>query len=279
MTTTDTINPATPREPIPTLAAERTLRRAAKAWFCVAAIGQAAFIWMIIAHYGRKTLAGDLAGWNDKPIIKGYVPGDDLGNALFAVHVLLAAVVTLGGLIQLVPVIRARAPGLHRWIGRLFFATAFVMALGGLWLTWARPTYLSLISAILVSLNGVLILAFAVQAWRMALARRLDAHRRWALRAYLAVNGVWFLRVALMVWAPLTRGWGMDRTLSGPADIALQLCAYGLPLVVLEAYLQAQAGADPRRKRSVAVLLGVSAGLTAVGVAGAVAFLWGPYML
>ncbi|OYX05361.1 MAG: hypothetical protein B7Z12_03705 [Caulobacter vibrioides] len=261
------------------LAADRMLRRAAQAWFCVAAIGQAAFIWMIIAHYGRKTLAGDLAGWNDKPIIKGYVAGDALGNFLFAVHVLLAVVVTLGGLMQLVPAIRAKAPALHRWTGRVFFVTAFVMALGGLWLTWGRPTYLSLISAILVSLNGVLILVFAVQAWRMAVARRFDAHRRWALRAYLAVNGVWFLRVALMVWAPLTRGWGMDRTLSGPADIALQLCAYVLPLLVLEAYLRAQDSANPNAKRAVAGLLIGSTALTGLGVVGAVLILWRPYML
>ena len=261
------------------LAADRMLRRAAQACFCVAAIGQAAFIWMIIAHYGRKTLAGDLAGWNDKPIIKGYVAGDALGNFLFAVHVLLAVVVTLGGLMQLVPAIRAKAPALHRWTGRVFFVTAFVMALGGLWLTWGRPTYLSLISAILVSLNGVLILVFAAQAWRMAVARRFDAHRRWALRAYLAVNGVWFLRVALMVWAPLTRGWGMDRTLSGPADIALQLCAYVLPLLVLEAYLRAQDSANPNAKRAVAGLLIGSTVLTGLGVVGAVLILWRPYML
>lgn len=279
MTMTDT-QPTKSADPgVARLAADRLLRRAAQAWFCVAAIGQAAFIWMILAHYGRKTLAGDLAAWNDKPIIKGYVAGDALGNLQFAVHVLLAVVVTLGGLMQLVPVIRAKAPTLHRWTGRVFFVTAFVMALGGLWLTWGRPTYLSLVSAGLVSLNGVLILGFSVQAWRMAAMRRLAVHRRWALRAYLAVNGVWFLRVALMVWAPLTRGWGMDRTLSGPADIALQLCAYVLPLVVLELYLSAQDGVSARAKHAVAGLLGLATVLTALGVVGAVVILWGPYML
>lgn len=268
-----------PGEGAARLAADRMLRRAARAWFSVAAIGQTAFVWMILAHYGRKTASGDLAGWNDKPIIKGYVAGDDLGNLQFAVHVLLAVVVTLGGLMQLVPAIRAKAPALHRWTGRVFFVTAFVMALGGLWLTWGRPTYLSLTSAVLVSANGLLILAFSVQAWRMAVTRRFDLHRRWALRAYLAVNGVWFLRVALMVWAPLTRGWGMDRTLSGPADIALQLCAYILPLVVLEAYLRAQDSANPNAKRAVAGLLMGSTGLTGLGGLGAVLILWGPYML
>lgn len=279
MTTTDT-HPSRQTDPAAARgAADRLLRRAAQAWFYVAAIGQAAFIWMIVAHYGRKTLAGDLAGWNDKPIIKGYVADDALGNLQFAVHVLLAVVVTLGGLIQLVPVVRARVPALHRWTGRVFFVTAFVMALGGLWLTWGRPTYLSLISAVLVSLNGVLILAFSVQAWRMAVARRFEAHRRWALRTFLAVNGVWLLRVALMVWAPLTGGLGMNQTLSGPADIALQLCAYVAPLAVLELYLRAQASADPKAERAVAGLLALLTVLTALGVLGAVVILWGPYML
>ena len=85
--------------------------------------------------------------------------------------------------------------------------------------------------------------------------------------------------VALMVWAPLTRGWGMDRTLSGPADIALQLCAYVLPLAVLELYLRAQDGVSARAKHAVAGLLALATILTALGVVGAVVILWGPYML
>jgi hypothetical protein len=234
---------------------------------------------MILAHYGRKTLAGDAAGWNDKPLIKGYAPGDTAGNAMFAVHVLLAAVVTLGGLLQLIPAIRQRAPALHRWNGRLFFVIAYVMALSGLWLTWDRHTYLSLISAISVSVNGALILIFATVAWRMAMAGKFDAHRRWAMRAFLVVNGVWFLRVLIMAWVLISGGGvGMNRTLSGPADVALQFGSYLIPLAVLEAYLGArEAGVNARR---LAVgLMAVATVLTAVGVVGAVLFMWGPYML
>jgi len=256
----------------------RLLRRSGLAWFVVATVGQAAFIWMIVAHYGRKSLAGDPAGWNDKPLIKGYVPGDAAGNLMFAVHVLLAAVVTLGGLFQLVPAIRRRAPALHRWNGRLFFVTAYVMALGGLWLTWARPTYLSLISAISVSINGALILIFATLAWRMAVAGKLDAHRRWAMRAFLVVNGVWFLRVLIMAWVLVSGGGlGMNRTLSGPADVVLQFGSYLLPLAVLEAYLRAR-GAGAATRRVTIGLMVVATLLTAVGVLGAVILMWGPYM-
>jgi hypothetical protein len=39
------------------------------------------------------------------------------------------------------------------------------MALCGLWLTWARHTYLLPICAISVSINGALILIFATLAW------------------------------------------------------------------------------------------------------------------
>lgn len=259
---------------------ETLLRRSGLAWFLVAAVGQGAFIWMIVAHYARKTLAGDLAGWNDKPLIKGYVSGDAPGNVMFAVHVLLAAVVTLGGLLQLVPAIRRQAPALHRWNGRLFFIIAYAMAGGGLWLTWVRHTYLSLISAISVSINGALILLFATLAWRMAAARDFEAHRRWAMRAFLVVNGVWFLRVAIMAWVLASGGGlGMNRTLSGPADVVLQFGSYLVPLFVLEAYFQAQRSARPTPKRLVAGLVFVMVLVTGAGIVGAVVFMWGPYMV
>ena len=62
--------------------------------------GQAAFVGFILAFYGTRTASGDYAGWNDKPLIDGYVAGDQTGNVVFAAHVLLASVVTLAGLIQ-----------------------------------------------------------------------------------------------------------------------------------------------------------------------------------
>lgn len=254
-------------------------RRSAFAWLLTAAVGQAAFVWMILAHYGRKTLSGDLAGWNAKPLIKGYVPGDNVGNAMFAAHVLLAAIVTLGGLLQLVPAIRVRVPALHRWNGRLFFVVALVLAFGGLWLTWGRPTYLSLISAISVSIDGLLIVLFTAIAWRKAVERRFDAHRRWAMRAFVVVNGVWFLRIGIMAWVLISGGGvGMNRTLSGPADIALQFGSYLIPLALLEAYFRAQGSDDVRVKRGVGGLILLATGFTAVGIVGAVAFMWGPFM-
>ena len=104
------------------------LRWSARSWLLVAAIGQAALIGFILLFYGVRTVTGNFAGWNDKPLIDGYIAGDGAGNAVFAAHVLIAALVTFGGLMQLVPAIRRRAPALHRWSGRVFLGLAVFMA-------------------------------------------------------------------------------------------------------------------------------------------------------
>lgn len=262
-----------------TSAGNLTLRRSAVAWFVVAALGQLAFVWMILAHYGGKTVAGNFAGWNDKPLIKGYVSGDTTGNIIFAVHVLLAAIVTTGGLLQLVPAIRTRAPMLHRWVGRIFFSIAVVMAMSGLWLTWVRHTYLSVVSGLAVSLDGVLILSFTAIAWRRAVKRDFAGHRRWALRAFMVVNGVWFLRVGMMAWVLMSGGGlGMNNSLSGPADVVIQFGAYLVPLIILETYLRAPASRKRHAKRMTVALIFLAATITMLGVCGAAAFMWWPYM-
>ena len=254
------------------------LRRAGLIWYATAAIGQLAFVWMIAAHYGHKTMSGDYPAWNDKPIIKGYVAGDILGNIMFATHVLLAAVITIGGLLQLVPLIRSRLPALHRWNGRLFIGLAYIMALGGLWMTWVRGTYLSLPSAAAVSLNGLLILLFATIAWRLAAQRRIDAHRRWAMRTFVVVNGVWFLRIMIMAWALLTQGWGMTKDMSGPVDMVLEFGAYLIPLAGLELYFHAQDNQNPTAKIWIGGMVILLTVIMAIGIFGAVAIMWGPYM-
>lgn len=255
------------------------LRRSGLIWYLTAAVGQLAFVWLIIAHYGRGTMSGNYPAWNDKPIIKGYVEGDVVGNIMFATHVLLAAVITIGGLIQLIPFIRARMPALHRWNGRLFLVIAFVMALGGLWLTWARVTYFTVLQAIPISIDGVLILLFGAIALRLAMKRQIDAHRRWAMRTFMVVNGVWFLRIEIMGWAVLTGGYGLTNTLSGPLDIALQYGCYLIPLTVLELYFLAQRSPNALTKHLISALVLFGTAFMAVGIFGAIAFMWGPYML
>lgn len=255
------------------------LRRSAAAWFIVAAVGQMAFIGFILLFYGVRTATGNFAAWNDKPLIDGYVGGDDVGNAMFAAHVLLAAVMTLAGLMQLVPQLRQRRPRLHRWTGRIFLFLAAVMALSGVWLTLVRGTYLSSISAVAILLDAVLILVFGALALRQALKRRFDSHRQWAMRTFMAASGVWFLRVGLMGWVLVNQGpVGMTQALSGPADIVLVFGSYLIPLALLEIYFAAGRGRSGAFRVLVALLVLAATAFTALGVFGTIALMWAPYV-
>lgn len=250
---------------------------AAGTWFSVAIAGQLLFVLYILSFYGGSAVTGDFAAWN-KILPRGHVPGDSIGNVAMAVHVLIAAVITVGGALQLLPALRARFPAFHRFNGRLYIATVVVASLSGLFLVWTRSGNPSVLQHITISINAVLILIAAWYSVRHAMAGRLAAHRRWALRLFLVVSGSWFFRVILMFWIVINGGpAGFDpATFTGPALVAIGLLQYLLPLAVLELYFAAQASGQPRVRTAVAVLL---FGLTAamgVGIGVATMGLWWP---
>lgn len=74
------------------------LGRAATFCYLAIAAGQLLFTAFILAFYYPSSLSGNFAAWNAKPLIKGFVAGDASGNLFFAAHVLMAAVITFGGL-------------------------------------------------------------------------------------------------------------------------------------------------------------------------------------
>lgn len=279
MATRVTGTPISQHSPSKPFAASAFLHYAAVGWFFLAALGQLAFALFIAGFYGGRTLSGNPANWNDKPHITGYTDGDWLGNAAFLSHALVGALFTVSGLLQMIPAIRRKLPRLHRWNGRLYIVCAYSLALGGLWLTWGRGSYLSLISALSISGNAILILVFSTLAWRSAAIRRFDDHRRWAMRTFLVANGVWFFRVAIMAWVILNQGpAGMTRRLDGPADIGLQFGSYLLPVALLEAYFAAQRIRQDRLSVLVAILLLAATALMAVGIFGTVVGMWLPYL-
>src|SRR4029453_7210486 len=96
------------------------------------------------------------------------------------------------------------------------------------------PTGLA--SAFGVTLNAVLILAFIAFAWLAARNRNIAAHRVWAVRLFLVVNGTWFMRVGYRAWAALTDG-GID---GFPFFTYWSFAACLLPLAVYELYLRAK---------------------------------------
>lgn len=263
----------------PRFGAGGLLKGAGLLWFLVATAGQWTFVWYILNAYGVTTATGNIEDWNKTGLIVGYVGGDAFGNLMFALHVLLAAVITVGGTLQLIPVLRYRLPAVHRWNGRLFVIIAVVMAIGGLWMSWFRDARLSDLGALGVSLNGVLILIVAPVALRLAMARRIDEHRRWAMRLFILVNGVWFFRIGFMAWIIAMQGpVGSTSRLDGPFDLTLAFACYLLPLAVLELYFRAGRVKGAAPKLAMAGLVLLLTLVTAVGIFGAWMFMWSPHL-
>ncbi|MCA0392669.1 MAG: DUF2306 domain-containing protein [Proteobacteria bacterium] len=261
-----------PRIPSP----GRALQLGASVWFIAATLGQWAFVLFILLFFGGHGLSGDLAGLNDKPHVTGYVPGDTFGNLQFIAHALMGGVVTFAGTWQLLPALRRRWPGIHRWNGRLFLGISLLGALSGLYLTWVRGSRLGVGSNVSITANGVLILAFATLAWRSALRRDFVRHRRHALRAFLLVNGVWFLRIGIMLAGLALAPLGVEINYTGMVFVGVSFASWLIPLTVLELYLRAERSQRAVPRYAMAGLLGVSALLVLAGSAAAVAFMWLP---
>ena len=259
--------------------AAHALRIAASTWFVVTVVGQLIFVIYIAGFYGVTTARGDLAAWG-KVMPHGYVTGDTIGNSLVGVHLLFAALITLSGAVQLLPVVRRRAPKLHRWNGRFYLTSAVLMSVGGLAMVWTRGSVGGPSQHLAISLNALLILAFAAMALRHALARRFVEHRRWALRLFLAVSGVWFFRIGLTFWILVNQGpVGFDpESFTGPALTTISFAQYLLPLAILQLYFYTQDHAGTRGRIAMASGLLVCTLFTAVGIFAASMMLWLPHL-
>jgi hypothetical protein len=257
--------------------AQRLLGFMANAWFVVAILGQLLFVTYVIGFYGRAAALGRPELWN-KVLPHGYVPGDTFGNIVVAMHLAFAAYITIGGALQVISGVRRWIPRLHRWNGRAYLVSAFVMSAGGLIMVWTRGTVGGLSQAVAISINALLIMLCAVMTVRHALARQFDVHRRWALRLFLVVSGVWFFRIGLMFWIAVNQGpVGFDpHTFRGPALVALAFGQYLLPLAVLELYFLAQRRGSAAVQGVMAASLGMLTLVTAAGIAAAFMFMWLP---
>lgn len=258
--------------------ANTALTRAAQLWFVVAVAGQWMFAFYVAAFYGGSAVRGDLDAWN-KVLPRGHVAGDSMGNTVLAIHLLFAIVVLVGGPLQLIPHLRTYAPAFHRWNGRVYIPTVFTLSLGGLYLVWVRGGAAGDVSQhVGVSMNGLLIMLCAVMAWRHAVARELAAHRRWALRLFLVVSGVWFFRVGLMLWLIINGGpVGYDpKTFQGPFLSFLVFAQYLLPLAILELYMHVKGRGQPSTRLAMAGGLLVATVATGIGIFAATLGMWLP---
>lgn len=252
------------------------LSRAATIWFVTAALGQWAFVIYILAFNTPRVLSGNFASLNDRPHIVGWVEGDSLGNAQLLLHVFIAALVTSAGLLQMLPALRRRWPAFHRWNGRLFMGAALIATFSGFYLTWVRSMELDGSSGGSTSINGLMILLFVMLAWRSARRRDFLTHRRHAIRAWLLVNGVWFLRISMMFAAVALAPLGLKIGFNTPAFAMLAYGSWLLPLVIAEGCFRAERAATAGPRFAMAAVLGAMSLATAAGSAAAIAWMWWP---
>ncbi len=164
-------------------------------------------------------------------------------------------------------------------MGEIYVPVAFTMGVTGLYLVLSgRKVVGSVTDHVAVSINAVLIMVCAVMAWRYAVARDFSSHRRWALRLFLVVGGVWFFRVGLMLWLFLNKGpAGFDpATFQGPFITFLSFAQYLLPLGVLELYLRTQERPGAPRRMAMAAGLFVLTVAMGVGIFAATMGMWLP---
>ena len=105
---------------------------------------------------------------------------------------------------------------------------ALVTSVSALYMIWTRETFGGiLMNDIGVSLNAVLIMVFAAMTLRYAMARKIAVHQRWALRTFMVVSGVWYLRVmyAFLAAMPGTVP-GIAGDMTGPTNVALNFAEF-----------------------------------------------------
>lgn len=247
--------------------ADGALNGAVRFWLTATIVGQGLFLFYILAFYLPSIITGNYETWNHKAMVmKAYVPGDTAGNFAFAVHVMMAAVVTFGGTLQLVPWIRAKAPAVHRWTGRAFLTTCIVASVMGLWMTWIRldPTE-ELNNTLSISFDGVLILSFSMLAWGTAAKRNFTAHRRWAMRTFMVANGVWFLRVGISAYGMFHKLSGAGPRVGAVYDVWSWGC-YLAPLLILELFMLARAKGGPASRVVMSGVLVLATLVMCVGI-------------
>lgn len=257
--------------------AGRWLSVAASAW-CVAAVsGQLLFAAYVALFYGAALVDGRPERWSTV-MPDGWVPGQTAANLALSAHLAFAVFILLSGAVQLIPRLRSRLPALHRWNGRLYILGALLLGVGGIVMVWTRRTPGDTLGHVSVSINGALIVGFAVATWRMAVARRIEHHRRWALRLWLAVGGVWFFRLGLTAWLMVNQGprWFDPRTFQGPFLTVLGIAQYVLPLLVLQAWLHARDRGGWQLRAGMAAVLAALTLLTVFGTFSATMILWLP---
>lgn len=128
------------------------------------------------------------------PVLQTNVNAD---VAVFLTHIIASSVALAIAVLQFLPRLRARYPGLHRWTGRVYGTAILFAGVSALMLAYSaldRP-----VAAAGFGLLSVFWLGTTVHAVLLARADRIAAHRRWMIRSFALTFAAVTLRLQLAV--------------------------------------------------------------------------------
>ena len=254
----------------------KLLSVAVKSWFIVVVISHFIFALYILGLYGLSTIRHNWDRWNTNTP-HGYEADDLLGTVIFGIHVLLAGIITIGGPLQLMPQIRNRWPRFHHINGRTYILAAFMISIAGLYLSWVKGSVGGLIGSIFISINAILIMISAYYTITHAIRHHITEHRKWAIRLFVCMSGVWLFRLLLMLWFFIfQRPYGFDpESFKGPALNFLYICSYILPIIIVQWYFYSKNHGRQHRLIFSSALLIITLGIV-VGSIMATIGMWLP---
>jgi uncharacterized membrane protein YhdT len=255
--------------------AKTTLNAGIKSWFVIALIGQWAFAFYIFAIYTLSMMYGlSVTDFSPAPSLK---KGDNTIQTVFFAHTIPAIYLGLFGLFQLVPKLRNRYKGFHRWNGRIFLVLGMTGALSGLFLQWSKGAETNTAASLGITLNGILILIAGYFTYRFAVQKRFDMHERLAVHTFILVNGVWTFRLYLMGWYIVNQGPnGNTKHVDGPMDIFFSFACYLLPMLIAELYFWAKKQKSNGKTWGASIAIIFGALISLIGVGSAILAMWTP---
>ena len=182
------------------------------------------------------------------PFRDTYLLADGRGaeNVSLSIHMLSGGLITALALLQPVALFRQRAPGFHRWSGRVVVLLALVTALAGLHFILRQGTIGGWPMSLGFALYGLLMARAALQTVRLARRREWDRHRRWALRLLVLILGSWLFRVQYGLWYLATDGLASNEAFTGLFDRVMTVGFYLPWIIALELWLRRFPKAAPR---------------------------------
>ncbi|GAA3866394.1 hypothetical protein GCM10022243_35460 [Saccharothrix violaceirubra] len=168
-------------------------------WLALSAAAIAVYAPLPYLTGSLEQIASDGTG-----LAEHYLKQPDWVRVAMYLHIVFSGVALLLSPAQLSARIRARAPGVHRVVGRITLTAMVVGGLGGLAL--APYGYEGVPGALGFGLLAILSVVFPLLGLRAVRAGRIAEHRRWMIRAFALI----YAGVTLRVWMIVLTAAGLE---------------------------------------------------------------------